>query len=306
MSLGQCTTPAERPHPTPTIPVETGAVQSGMEGRVLLGRYRIGRRIARGGMGSVFLARRVDGGERIAIKVLHPEIALEPRVRERFLNEARAARRISHPAVVRVLDAGEIDGGAAFLVMEFVEGGPLRRLLRRGPLPERQGVAIARALAGGLDAAHRVGVIHRDLKPENVLIPRAARADAAAKIVDFGIARIIDGPRLTTTRHVMGTPQYISPEQAMGAALDGRADIYALGVMLYEMLTGDLPFDDDDPETLLRKHIKSTPSPISGGLAPRRIAPALERLVMRCLEKSPRLRPDDMTEVLSTLASMGS
>jgi serine/threonine-protein kinase len=304
MSLEQCTPSDSRPRPTPTVVTE--AAPDSLQGRVLLGRYRVGQRIARGGMGSVFLAREIETGERFAVKALHPEIALEPRVRERFLNEARAARRISHPAVVRVIDVGEHPGGAAFLVMEFVDGVPLRRLLKRGPLPEPRAVAIARALAAGLEAAHRVGVIHRDLKPENVLIPRPGGAGTAARIVDFGIARIVDAPRLTTTRHVMGTPQYISPEQAMGAALDGRADVYALGVMLYEMLAGALPFDDDDPEALLRKHIKTTPLPLSGGAAPRRVAPALERLVMRCLEKSPRLRPGDMSEVLAALAALES
>ncbi|HUT79321.1 MAG TPA: serine/threonine-protein kinase, partial [Polyangia bacterium] len=293
------------PRSTPTIPVVTEAAPDSLQGRVLLGRYRIGQRIARGGMGSVFLAREIETGERFAVKALHPAIALEPRVRERFLNEARAARRISHPAVVRVIDVGEIPGGAAFLVMEFVDGTPLRRLLKRGPVPEPRAVAIARSLAAGLDAAHRVGVIHRDLKPENVLIPRPGGADVAARLVDFGIARIVDAPRLTTTRHVMGTPQYISPEQAMGAPIDGRADIYALGVMLYEMLAGALPFDDEDPEALLRKHIKATPISISAGAAPRRVDPALERLVMRCLEKSPRLRPADMSEVLAALDASG-
>lgn len=303
MSLEQITPPESRPASTPTIPVVTGIAPQSLHGRVLSGRFRIGQRIARGGMGSVFLARDVETGERFAVKVLHPEIASEPRVLQRFINEATAARRISHPAVVRVIDAGEIRRGTAFLVMEFVDGVSLRRLLRRGALPEARAVAIACALAAGLESAHAVGVVHRDLKPENVLIPRGVRA-VAARIVDFGIARIIDGPRLTTARHVMGTPQYISPEQAMGAAMDGRADIYSFGVLLYEMLTGDLPFDDEDPEALLRKHIKERPIPISGGAAPRRVSPALERLVMRCLEKSPRLRPADMAEVRAALDTL--
>jgi serine/threonine-protein kinase len=306
MSAEQTTPAGTRRAATPTVPVvvEVAAPES-MEGRVLQGRYRVGRRIARGGMGSVFDARDARSGERYAVKVLHPGIAREPGVRERFVNEARAVRRISHPAVVRVVDAGEGPGDTAFIVMEFVDGPPLRRLLRRGALPEDRVAVVGRALAAGLEAAHRAGVIHRDLKPENVLIPRSAGADAAAKLVDFGIARIVDGPRLTTTRHVLGTPQYISPEQAMGAALDGRADVYALGVMLYEMLTGELPFDDEDPEALLRKHIRAVPLPISGGPAPRRIDPVLERLVMNCLEKSPRLRPAGMTEVLAVLDRLG-
>ncbi|MFO8072935.1 MAG: serine/threonine-protein kinase [Polyangia bacterium] len=273
-------------------------------GRVLLERYRVGPLIARGGMGSVYSARDIRGGERRAVKILHEELVLDSALRRRFLNESRAAGRIDHPSVVRIHEVGMTGEGQICLVMELVEGGALRRLMHAGPLDEGRAVLIAAALAEGLAAAHDQGVIHRDVKPENVLIPRRSAAGSVAKLVDFGIARIIDAPRITTTRHVMGTPQYISPEQAMGSHADHRADIYSLGVLLYEMLTGSLPLAHDNPETLLRMHIEQRPLPISAGDQARKVSPELERLVMRCLEKSPDLRPQWMRDVLAALSRL--
>jgi serine/threonine-protein kinase len=259
-------------------------------------------------MGSVYLARDMQGGDNYAVKILRDDLVLEPGVRERFLNEARAAKRISHPAVAATYDVGEMSTGSIFIVMEFVNGPPLRRLLRNGAVSQGRVTLICAAIAEGLAEAHRQGVVHRDLKPENILLPRFPRPgggpDSVVKVVDFGIARMIDAPGITTTHHVMGTPQYISPEQAMGGPVDGRTDIYSLGVLMYEMLTGALPFHDTDPERLLRKHIKARPTPISELDGPISVDPRLERLVMSCLEKSPRHRPDGMEEVITALASL--
>ena len=291
---------------TPALrPAVVKAVPDPMIGKILMGRFRINSRIARGGMGMVYLARKVDSGDLFAVKVLHRDMVLEPRMRERFLNEAHAAKRIDHPAVVKTFEVGETVTEEIFIAMEYVDGPPLRRLLRNGSLDSGRVIILSAAIAQGLAAAHASGVIHRDLKPENVLIPRSLKADSVAKIVDFGIARIIDAPRITTTRHVIGTPQYISPEQAMGEPVDLKTDVYSLGVMMYEMLTGALPFHDKDPDKLLRKHIKSRPVPIHKLSIPIVVDPALEDLVMECLEKSPKARPPGMDDIVSRLGSIG-
>ncbi|MCP4674091.1 MAG: serine/threonine protein kinase [Deltaproteobacteria bacterium] len=272
-----------------------------LQGRVILKQFRVNSRLARGGMSSVYLVRDVKSGELLAAKVLRSDLVLEFRVRERFLNESRAIQRIDHPAVVRVRSVGELDDDRLCLVMEYVHGSSLRKVLRNGPISPANAVAIIGSVSEGLAAAHEQCIIHRDLKPENVLVPQKS-SGALAKLVDFGIARIIDAPRITTTQHVMGTPQYIAPEQAMGKAVDHRADIYAIGVMMYEMLTGDLPFDGNDPETLLRHHISTPPPPIVEHESDKGIPEDLKYLVMRCLSKAPANRPANMDEVLSLLA----
>jgi serine/threonine protein kinase len=290
----------QRPGPTARV---VKAAPDPMRGRLVAGRYRITSRIARGGMGAVYLARNTEDGTPCAVKVLRDDLLLDVRVRERFLYESRAASRVVHPAVARTYEVGETAAGEMFIVMEYVNGPPLRKLIKAGRMSENRVVLIGAAVAEGLAAAHEKGVIHRDLKPENILVPRGERTDSVIKLVDFGIARIVDAPRITTTQHVLGTPQYISPEQAMGGPIDNRSDVYALGVILYEMIAGALPFDGDDAEALLRKHIKSRPAPLCEIVAPGAVRPALEALVMRCLEKSPRNRPDSMEQIIAVLAA---
>ena len=296
-------TPSEAPRARATSRALKTAPDA-MHGRVLVGRYRIISRIARGGMGSVYLARNLEDGSSCAVKVLRDDLLLDVRVRERFMYESHAASRIAHPAVARIYEVGETASGEMFIVMEYVNGPPLRRLIRTGRMSEIRVVLIGAAIAEGLAAAHEVGVIHRDLKPENVLVPRSAQTDSVVKLVDFGIARIVDAPRITTTQHVLGTPQYISPEQAMGGPIDNRSDVYSLGVIMYEMVAGALPFDGDDAESLLRMHIKTRPVPLGEAVDAGAVSPKLERLVMRCLEKSPRNRPDSMEQVVAELAAL--
>ena len=296
-------TPSEAPRARATSRALKTAPDA-MHGRVLVGRYRIISRIARGGMGSVYLARNLEDGSSCAVKVLRDDLLLDVRVRERFMYESHAASRIAHPAVARIYEVGETASGEMFIVMEYVNGPPLRRLIRTGRMSEIRVVLIGAAIAEGLAAAHEVGVIHRDLKPENVLVPRSAQTDSVVKLVDFGIARIVDAPRITTTQHVLGTPQYISPEQAMGGPIDNRSDIYSLGVIMYEMIAGELPFYGDDAESLLRKHIKTRPVPLGEIVDAGALSPKLERLVMRCLEKSPRNRPDSMEQVIAVFAAL--
>ena len=274
-------------------------------GRLVDGRYRVRARIARGGMGAVYLARNTEDGSPCAVKVLREELLLDERTRERFVYESRAASRIVHPAVAKTYEIGETPSGEMFIVMEYVNGPPLRRLIKAGPIAERRTMLIAAAIAEGLAAAHENGIIHRDLKPENVLMPRGSEVESIVKLVDFGVARIVDAPRITTTQHVLGTPQYISPEQAMGGPVDVRSDIYSLGVILYEMLTGDLPFDGDNPESFLRKHIKHRPAPIGEVVAKGAVRPAFASLVMSCLEKSPLHRPASMEQIVAALFALG-
>lgn len=307
MSIDQQTPPDLRPGGAPgKSAVVVKAPRDRNVGRILSGRYRVNSRVAKGGMGSVYLARDMEGGGNYAVKILRDDLVLDPGVRQRFFNEATAAKRIDHPAVAATFDVGLMATGAVFIVMEFVNGPPLRKMIRRGPAPPDRVMLIGAAIAEGLRAAHEKGVIHRDLKPENVLLPRGSDLASVAKIVDFGIARIIDAPRITTTRHVMGTPQYISPEQAMGGPVDDRADVYSLGVVMYEMLCGSLPFSDKDPEKLLRKHIKDRPARLSERRSGVSISSELESLVMSCLEKSPNLRPSGMDEVIGALAGLDS
>ncbi len=272
-----------------------------LKGRLALGRYRINARLAKGGMSMVYLARDVREGGLYAVKILRGDLVYEKGIHKRFINETRAAQRIDHPAVVKIYDVGEFDETRICLAMEYVHGSSLRKVIEKGPLSPQEALPFAIAVARGLDAAHKQGVVHRDLKPENVLIPQDDSAHTLVKLVDFGIARIIDTPHITTTQHIMGTPQYISPEQAMGGPVDHRADIYSLGVLLYEMLTGTLPFAEIDPEKLLHQHISDPPPGMDGYTAGNRIPKSLEELIMRCMAKAPWNRPQHISELLDAL-----
>jgi serine/threonine-protein kinase len=254
-------------------------------------------------MGAVYLCRDVNTGNRYAVKIMRDDLSLIPTIRERFLNESKAAMRIVHPGVAQTYEIGELSTGAFFIIMELVEGGPLRKLMRKGPMSQTRVTILACSICEALAAAHEQGVIHRDLKPENVLIPRCDPRGTITKLVDFGVARILDTPRITTTRHVLGTPQYISPEQAMGGPVDARADIYALGVMMYEMLCGALPFRGRDPESLLLQHIKNPPTPMLEQAIHPPVSVPMESIVMSCLEKSPNSRPQNVAVLLSQLGN---
>src|SRR3954471_24375859 len=206
-------------------------------------RYEVLRRIARGGMAEVFLARDLLLDRPVALKVLFREFAVDPSFVERFRREAQSAANLSHPNIVGVYDSGE-SNGTYFIVMEYIEGRSLAQIIRDdGPLSPDRAADVATDVAAALGFAHRNGVVHRDVKPGNVLLTPSGQV----KVTDFGIARAEQAEDLTKTGSVMGTATYFSPEQAQGQRLDGRADVYSLGVVLYEMLTGTPPFVADNP-----------------------------------------------------------
>ena len=251
-------------------------------GRVLGGRYRLTRELARGGMATVWDAQDPLLSRRVAVKILHPELAIDASVRARFRHEAVAAAKLSHPAIVATYDTG--DDGVAYIVMQLVEGPTLRRMLdRRGPLPPGEAADIAAQVAEALDHAHRHGLVHRDIKPANVLVP----PDGQIKVTDFGIAKATGDEDLTRTGTVVGTARYLAPEQVSGDPVDGRADVYALGLVFYEMLTGTLPFTGESEVTTAMARLTRAPEPVRALRAD--VPPTIDAIVSRCLA----LDPDD-------------
>jgi serine/threonine-protein kinase len=268
-------------------------------GRTLAARYRLVRRLGSGGMAIVYLARHVMIDRLSAIKILRQDLGISAAHRERFLREARAVNRINHPNIVEITDFGD-DGPLVFLVMEYVEGESLLAAIERGPLALGRTLAMSVQIASALARAHELGVIHRDLKPENVLLCTRDQQEIV-KLTDFGIAKIVDAPALTFSEQRFGTPGYIAPEYIEGTPTSVRGDLYALGVVLYEMLTGTLPFDARFPAELLAMQLRGSPIPPS---ARRTGIPAeIEALVLRLIARRPEDRPRDAFAVLDTLHS---
>jgi serine/threonine-protein kinase len=283
-------------------------------GRRVAGRYDVEAVLGRGGMGTVFRARHTTLGKLFAIKLLRREIASMPEAVTRFFQEAKVTATIRHDHVVDVVDFGEITSkdipslGAAtqpYFVMEHLEGESLAELLmREGPLDAARAAPIFRQVAEALAAAHDKGVVHRDLKPDNVFLlagPGAPRV----KVLDFGVARVLGAAKLTNAGTVFGTPYYMSPEQAAGDPVDVRSDQYALGVVMYEALSGRVPFDADDYMGVLTKHVFVVPEPIHDIVRDRRALGALGPIVMRCLEKRPECRYASASELARELGRIG-
>jgi serine/threonine-protein kinase len=262
-----------------------------------LGRYRVDDVLGSGGMALVYRARDEELDRPVAIKVLADNLAADEAFRKRFLREARLAARLAHRNVAQVYDSGEADG-RPFIVMEYVEGETLADLLvRRGSLPPAEAVELALQVCAGLEHAHRAGLVHRDIKPQNLIIG----GDGTVKIVDFGIARSAHGTQLTETGSVLGTAAYLAPEQAAGEEVTSAADLYALGVVLYEMLAGRTPHTAESlSQFLARGH--EQPIPALKELAPE-VPEALEDVVMRCLARVPAYRPRSAEALAIDLAA---
>jgi eukaryotic-like serine/threonine-protein kinase len=262
---------------------------------VLSGRYRLESKLGSGGMSTVYLANDEVLDRPVAIKLLHREISEEEDQLERFRREARAAARLSHPNLVGVIDAGE-DDGRPYIVFEYINGRTLkRRIQEEGPLPVDEAVAYAIEIGRGLTAAHARKLVHRDVKPQNVLID----PDGRAKVTDFGIARSLEAKGLTATGRVVGTTDYVSPEQAMGEEVDERSDVYSLGVVLYEMLTGDVPFRAETQVGVAMKHVNE-PMPDVQAKRPE-VSAAVAAVVDRGTTKDPRDRYDTVAEMVRDL-----
>ena len=267
-------------------------------------RYTIVKRLGSGGMAHVYLARHAALARTLVIKVLHRSLARDPEMRERFRREAEAAARLVHPFVCAITDMGT-SGDLEYLVMPYYAGGSLADLLgRQRTLTSAGAAATAVQVACALDYAHRRGVIHRDIKPDNILFDE----DGNAVLTDFGIATARFHGRLTVTGRAMGTPHYMSPEQAMGKLVDGRSDLYAVGLLLYEMLLGKPPFDGDDSYAVGYKHVHE--QPIAPNQADPRISMVLSQIIMKCLAKPANERYDrgfDLADALmGFLSSAGN
>ena len=244
-------------------------------------RYRIMRRLGGGGMATVFRAEQMPLGRDVVVKVLHSHLARDAEMAERFRREAEAASRLVHPFICPVLDFGH-SGETVYIVMPYLSGGSLAdRVQRERNVPPQATASAAAQVAVALDHAHDRGVVHRDVKPDNILFDEGGNAF----ITDFGIATARFHGRLTATGRAMGTPHYMSPEQAMGKLVDGRSDIYALGVVMYEALVGFPPFDGADAFSVGYKHVHEKPVPLAE--VDSRVPQALADVVMQCLEKAP-------------------
>ncbi len=276
-------------------------------GEILQQRYVIEAVIARGGMGTVYRARHLGVGRRIAIKVLHDHLVADPEMLARFEREAAITARLHHENLVDVIAIGELPDHRRYIVLELARGEPLTAILERGALPRARMIELLGQILRGLDHAHGACLIHRDLKPDNIVVEAAAPGRSeCARIVDFGIALLRDADdslasaRLTATGVIMGTPQYMAPEQALGHALDPRTDLFALGVIAYQMATGMLPFDATGIEAALANVARPAPSFAARGgqLAD----PLIEGFVQRLLARRRDDRFADAREALAALA----
>jgi len=271
--------------------MEARSTTAQMIGTVLSGRYRLEAKLGSGGMSTVYLARDETLDRPVAVKLMHREISEQPDQLERFRREARSVAKLSHPNIVAVIDAGE-DGGRPYIVFEYVEGENLKQRIKRlGALDPQEALAYAIEIGNGLRLAHAPQLVHRDVKPQNVLID----AEGRAKVTDFGIARQLEQQGMTDTGRVLGTTDYVSPEQALGHGVDQRSDVYSLGVVLYEMLTGEVPFSADTQVGVAMKHVNEELPDVQ------RRRPGLAAATALTVERSTSKNPDKRYKTISEM-----
>jgi serine/threonine protein kinase len=270
--------------------------------KVIAGRYRLEARIGEGGMGIVYRARHVLIDRVVAVKLIRPDLRGETHLRAWMLREARAANRVDHAHIIDIHDIGETDDGELYLVMEYLVGTPLSTEIGRGPMPIQRAVDVLEQMGAALARAHDLGVVHRDLKSDNILLTTRGGRKDFVKILDFGLAALAHDPRLAPKGAVFGTPEYMSPEQARGETAGPQSDLYALGILFFEMITGQLPFRSTDRDTLLELQ-RTGPAPRPSSIR-KDCHPVAERIMLRLLEKEQRRRYRDGHHLLEELKAL--
>ncbi len=302
---GRATSSTEPSDPGPTEPRD-----SAMIGREIAGRYRIQSKLGEGGMGAVFRAEQISLKRTVAVKLLRPEVASSQLLLRRFNAEAEAVAKLSHPNTVNIYDFGQDTDGTLFIAMELIEGRSLRAAIHsEAPFPIRRALAIASQVAASLTDAHSHNIVHRDLKPDNVMLQDRGRVRDVVRVLDFGIAKLRDEGRatqmqMTQAGDMLGTPQYMAPEQIRAETIDGRTDVYALGCMLYEMITARLPYEAPTVLALLSKHLLEQPVPPSQRRPDLGIPPAIDQLILSAMAKDPTARPATMEVFGEHLAAL--
>jgi len=264
---------------------------------ILNGQFQILQKIGSGGMGAVYKALQPEMNRMVGVKILHPKLANRKDLVSRFRREARAMSQLSHPNTTKVFMFGELEDGSLYIIMEFLEGKNLNQTVRgEGPFPMERALPVLIAVCGALDEAHKAGIIHRDLKPENIFLVQSAGLRDYPKVLDFGLAKVTErelrpgSVMLTQEGMVFGTPEFMSPEQAQGKTLDARSDIYSLAVILYEVLTGKLPFDAKTPMEYIQAHVTKPPISLDERVPGKKFPPGLAGVLTRALEKAPEKR----------------
>lgn len=282
------------------------SVQEGpLSGTLFEGKYKVGPLLGEGGMGQVYKATHVMMRKDVALKILHPSMGFRPEIVERFRREAESAARLAHPNIVQVLDFGRAVDSTFYLVMEFIEGRSLSSIIAEGPMHWKRVCRVGVQMLKALEEAHKVGIVHRDLKPDNIMVILDTGGEETIKILDFGIAKLGEsegGVQVTQAGMIFGTPSYISPEQAQGRPVTHRADLYAMGVILFQMLTGRLPFESSSPIDLLGMHIHTPPPRVRQFVLD--VPGELEALILRALSKKPEDRPQNAFEMRSILGKL--
>jgi tRNA A-37 threonylcarbamoyl transferase component Bud32 len=308
-------TPAKAPVSAPTKPVSElppPTVDGDLTGKLLNNRYLIEAKIGEGGFGAVYRATQTQMNRKVALKVLHAKMAKDPQVVGRFKREAQASSLLRAPHTVQVYDFDQSAEGIMYLAMEMLQGRSLHAILAEdGPLTPQRLVGVMDGIADSLGEAHAQGIVHRDIKPENIFLESRPSPDFV-KVLDFGIAKIVSGeglggstgPALTAAGQTLGTLEYMSPEQLMGAQLDGRSDLYAVGILSYEILVGQLPFPAKTPGEIITAHLKLMPPPPSQVAPNRGIPPLLDQIILKLLAKKRDDRYKDTTELRADLARL--